>query len=1217
MQFLKTFKHYSSVFLVLSIIVITSCGGGSGSSSEIGPVASSDGSGTLYEIELTSTDLNEINPSLPITISFTSQMNDSTFSTGQNGTLKLLDENGNDVNFTINYDETAMQLIITPAANLNYDSEYQIIVTNGISTVEGVHPAETVTLIFKTAKDTDKPAVLNCINSDADAPVVITFSESVDVSSINSQNINVSYENGTLITGNFSYTDDNKIVKFLHNKFTVGSNVKVVIKGVKDVNGNECDEYEKIFTISASPDDESLMIISVSPLEDSQNNQLDCSVCINFTEPLDPSTVNGNTFQIKDESDKKVDGNIIFEDNNSTIKFIPEINLSYSSKYRVILTDEIADLSGNEISSKYYEFETESEEFVFTINQYLPNALAQDVAVNSSIAVVFNSELDLVSVNADSVKLFRISDDSIVETEIIINSSNLVITPIADLDGGQEYRVVLESSIVDKNGNVFEGFEWTFTTEPAINNEPLKVISVSPVNNSTGNWESPLHDSPIIITFSQDLLSDSINSENIKLYNNSEQEVSSSLEIISSKKVRLTPNNNLNREEQYKVFINGAEGGISDIHGNKLTTENYESCFTTLEKLKVISHYYINGSYDKDYPDYESAYSDNNSDSNVEIHSYIAIEFNYPVDPDSLDESVLVKRDSMGTSEIADCPENNQNVIGKIYDEFPDETLRGQYIGRAEIDPLDPRKVIFKHHLVFYANPGGAFDWEHPNWNGLKPNYKYNVSILDAVKDDKGGYIAGIDLNSEREWVFQTTDLDYGLYWFKDCYHGLKYIPGREFPVEYYDPMKPVLIHSHGWQKNSTGHMNGSNGKGNFRDYRRENFLWGGTTDYKWDIDRDTIDAFDPWKNGSDLDKYPNGGGKDWNVGCLYWTQYADNEDKGGAFGKEGPLKPRRAGTAIWSMYGPSSQDNDRAEYAVNEFTGSQYLIKRVSHNSPNKSISKIFVDMFKSSFGDRPDSYDEEFRLTGHSLGNQIVHAILMELKNRHERGTIPESIMPTRFFVIDPYWVDAGFWDNTGQGDWGGVVPVETGYWGREECPVKTLVDSGIIWGNPSPGPVCAEIIRNVQDYYQVNSIKGKDSLVCEMYDVSRTSDGVPVNILGMKIIAGDKNESYREEVAMIYSHYGWIGGVQDAIGSWGQQHNNGRYQVFYSYGYSEPVGGLSQRSSDLKVKLYMNSYYENSQKGRFEYSGGLDTSDWQDDTFLWKTNKVNGGNTGAWKK
>jgi hypothetical protein len=333
-------------------------------------------------------------------------------------------------------------------------------------------------------------------------------------------------------------------------------------------------------------------------------------------------------------------------------------------------------------------------------------------------------------------------------------------------------------------------------------------------------------------------------------------------------------------------------------------------------------------------------------------------------------------------------------------------------------------------------------------------------------------------------------------------------------------------------------------------------------------------------------------------------------------------------------MYGPSSQSDRRAEYAVNVLSGGSYGMIRVSDNAPNRALATIFTDILQNSLGNRPAGYDDEVRLSAHSLGNQLAHGILFELKTRHEQGTASDTVMPTRFFIIDPYWVDFrypngddGFWYHNDHNDWGGIVPIDQGYWGRNESPVKPLVDGGVITGNAPPGEVCTSIIRDVLSYYEDTGIKGRNYLAFEIYDVSRTTDGqvgMSFGFFNVYVYNGDKNQYIREEAAMVYSHYEWIGGPSSA-GDWAKQHVNGRLQVYYQYGFSVPSGGLSPRSSDLDVKLSMNRYLSDTEKGRFAYASGTYTSDWTDDTFQWKTDRRDldgsGGfplaDTGAWQR
>jgi hypothetical protein len=775
-------------------------------------------------------------------------------------------------------------------------------------------------------------------------------------------------------------------------------------------------------------------------------------------------------------------------------------------------------------------------------------------------------------------------------------------------------------------GNVAGATQWSFSTSGELDTVAPQVVLSVPDNGQIGTADSPLHASKIYVKFSEKVNSATVNTATVKLYNGSAQETVS-VRMIAGDTLECEPQQILARETVYRVEIAGGSAGVKDMAGNSLAA-NYSFSFTTLEKLRLLRHYYRAGSYNKNYTGFDTAYTDNMADSNVQIHSYIVLEFNLPVDAATVAGRLLVKRNALGTAEIADSAENNYNVIGRIANDFPNNVnLRGQYIGELKADPADNTRLVFEHHMVFYAATNGSYDIEHPNWNGIKPGYRYDVTVQSGVRDIWGSDLAAHNVpNNKRQWSFTTTDLDYGLYWFKDGYHALKYVPGRVMPVEYFDPAKPLFIHSHGWQNGTTGVSRG----GTFRDYRREDYLWGGTTEGKWDVNTPVKDIAAPWKHGSDATRFPQGGGKDWNVGAYFWTQFADNQDEGGA---QGSAKPRRAGTAIWSIYGPSSQADGRAEYATNVLKNGKYEAVRVSTNAPNKAVSTILTDALQSCCSNRPAGFDPEFRLTGHSLGNQMVHAILYTLKTRHAAGTLPGHLMPDRFFIVDPYWVDGDFWLDDRGNDWDKPnAPESTGYWWRPECPVRPLVQAGKISGNVLPGAVCTEIIKDVIAYYQNRSaagqaIKGLPVLPCAMYDTSGLPDGKTSQ--WVTFYNGDWNEPYREQVAMIYHYYEWMSFPNDAtkLYGWGEQHGNGRYQAFWQYGCAVPAGGFSPRSDSAVIIAAMNCFKADTLKGRFEYANGCGTSRVDDDTYFWTTAIDSGvnntwpatdtpaGRTGAW--
>ena len=79
------------------------------------------------------------------------------------------------------------------------------------------------------------------------------------------------------------------------------------------------------------------------------------------------------------------------------------------------------------------------------------------------------------------------------------------------------------------------------------------------------------------------------------------------------------------------------------------------------QTLSIIGHYYDKGLFDKT-KSYENAFSNNTTETNVEIHSYIVIEFDAEVDAASItDTTIQVKRLHMEETPFADSDLNNNN----------------------------------------------------------------------------------------------------------------------------------------------------------------------------------------------------------------------------------------------------------------------------------------------------------------------------------------------------------------------------------------------------------------------------------------------------------------------------------------------------------------------------------------------------------------------------
>lgn len=554
--------------------------------------------------------------------------------------------------------------------------------------------------------------------------------------------------------------------------------------------------------------------------------------------------------------------------------------------------------------------------------------------------------------------------------------------------------------------------------------------------------------------------------------------------------------------------------GATDSATTNASITNASAGFT------VSSHYYDKGSFDHHYSDYEAAFSDNYSDSDVEIHSYIVIDFNANVSAATINaNNITVKRLNMPNN-----AENNQNIVSGSF----------QLIG--------PKKAIFKPDVIYYANEGGSFDWNNPNWNGLKPNYQYSVTLSSAIKNTSG---ANLTINEEAAWTFETIDIDYGLYWFKDGAHAMKYVPGRTIPAEYYNPGKPTHIYGHGWEKTSV-HMQ----EGKLRDYRREPMTVKPGSMYP---SQAAVDLVQVWK-----DPTKNYEHKAWNFGIVYWNQFADDD-------YANLSKPQMAEAKIWSTNGR----NDMS-YAIRKWNGSSWSQAHVQTHSPMKPVSVILAEAFIAA---TQSASNPELRFSGNSLGNQIITGMSYVLKKEYAEGRIGPNQFPKRLALLDPYWRDGALKDS-----WTTNHPA--------------YVDLGS--ATDSAGQMSTKVVK---DIIQFADNDPSVSFVLEYYDTSRTTDG---STFGQSY--GDRNTAERDVAAIIYQQASWITGSESDTNHLAHRHVFGRYWYPWQYAYAPPATGFSASSPDSVIRANMN-YYK-STKIRYSISAGGNTPSPADDNYVLKS-------------
>ncbi|WP_345985677.1 DUF1566 domain-containing protein [Sulfurimonas sp. HSL-1656] len=104
-------------------------------------------------------------------------------------------------------------------------------------------------------------------------------------------------------------------------------------------------------TESTSPDGAPLNVLSMSPDGNATGIVPDTNISVTFSALISAATINATSFEIQDESNSSVVGNIVV--NGAKAIFDPVGDLSFGTKYTGILTTQVTDVQGNPLAHTF------------------------------------------------------------------------------------------------------------------------------------------------------------------------------------------------------------------------------------------------------------------------------------------------------------------------------------------------------------------------------------------------------------------------------------------------------------------------------------------------------------------------------------------------------------------------------------------------------------------------------------------------------------------------------------------------------------------------------------------------------------------------------------------------------------------------------------------------------------------------------------------------
>jgi hypothetical protein len=474
--------------------------------------------------------------------------------------------------------------VFEPSADLAEGTLYSVTLTRGVSDLAGNTLSADYSWHFTTGADSDNEApevYFNYPESGAtgvatDTPIYAYFSENMAPLSVNSTTVYLRNESSqALVSGELSLTDN--VLNFI-----AAANLKAqtpyrltITRGVTDLVGNPlAQDYSWSFTTGPQSDFLAPEVYTTIPDKDATGVATDILISADFSEDLDPASVNAETVWLRRVNpDGAVGGGVALQYN--TIFFHPASELSAGVQYRLTISSGVSDLAGNHLAENYsWSFTTGSNGDYISpeVSATLPVDSASGVALDSPISATFSEPLAAASVTKQTVLLRNDATETLVSGEVSLASNQITFQPSAKLAEKTCYTTIISMGVSDPAGNYLNtAYCWSFTTGSGPDLVPPQIVSYYPAKNAI----SVPRNTHISTTFSEALDPASVNAQSLALYKGSTA-VAATLKVSGSI-VTLDPLATLASNTQYTVKISNA---LRDLSNNYLTS-NFSWSFTT------------------------------------------------------------------------------------------------------------------------------------------------------------------------------------------------------------------------------------------------------------------------------------------------------------------------------------------------------------------------------------------------------------------------------------------------------------------------------------------------------------------------------------------------------------------------------------------------------------------------------------------------------------
>ena len=341
---------------------------------------------------------------------------------------------------------------------------------------------------------------------------------------------------------------------------------------VTNSNGIAAPGESPYFYMGTTSDTTTPTVLAVGPPNNATGVGVNASIWVEFSKPIDPTSVDGTTVQISGGSQTVTPLSISFDSTGSMAKITPLAPLPPSTLMTVSING-VSDPEGNVVTTATSHFTTGAG-----LDLTVPSVVAVSLVANDTIptntgsfTVEFSEPMDPLSVNTTTMYLYDTVTGSYLPGSVSASSDGRTFSflPGGTLPTGHLVYLQVNGSW-DLTGNSVGSPYWYFTIGSGPDTTPPTVLEVSPLASLTNVSTT----APVQIEFSKEISASSL--AGVQLLQGGNPVAATVSLSRANSVVTLTPANLLLPNTTYTVSVSG----VPDVQGTVMAS-TFSSSFTT------------------------------------------------------------------------------------------------------------------------------------------------------------------------------------------------------------------------------------------------------------------------------------------------------------------------------------------------------------------------------------------------------------------------------------------------------------------------------------------------------------------------------------------------------------------------------------------------------------------------------------------------------------